>query len=185
MREIIDLLESKNKPQDIEIIPLAYSETDLAPVMSSATMKYHYDKLAHGYADRFNKKEGDREFNYAGAFLHNVLFPQFRAPRNNNKPNGPIGNLIRQKFKTWEDFKEAFKAEALKLQGSGWIYLARDGKIKTIHNHQVRNDILILVDMWEHAYSLDYHADKKRYLDDIWRIFNWNVINTRWGQAYK
>jgi Fe-Mn family superoxide dismutase len=185
MRDLIDLLESKNKSPEIEIIPLAYSEGDLAPVTSIATMHYHYDKLAHAYADRFNKHDGDREFNYAGAWLHNVFFQQFRAVRNNNKPNGPIGNLIRQKFKTWEDFKEAFKAEALKLQGSGWIYLARDGSIKTIHNHQVRNDVLILVDMWEHAYSLDYQADKKKYLDNIWRIFNWNAINTRWGQAYR
>jgi Fe-Mn family superoxide dismutase len=184
-RDIITLLEERSKPDDLEIVKLAYTENQLAPVISGASMRYHYGKLAHGYAERFNKREGDRTFNYAGAWLHNVYFTQFRQPRQNNKPNGPVGNLIKQKFKTWDDFKDKFKEEAMKLQGSGWIYLARDGSIKTIHNHQVRNDILILVDMWEHAFNLDYGTDKKRYLDNIWRIFDWNIINSRWGQAYK
>jgi Fe-Mn family superoxide dismutase len=183
IRELIDLFESKQ--DKIEIVKLNHSESSLAPVMSTSTVKYHYGTLAHGYADRYNKHEGDSNFNYAGAWLHNVYFTQFRTPRNNNEPNGPIGGLIKSKFKSWDNFREEFKATALRLQGSGWVYLARNGEIKTIPNHQVRNDILILVDMWEHAYNMDYGADKKKYLDNIWRIFDWNAINTRWGQGYK
>jgi len=141
IREIITLLEAKAKPSDIEIVKLNYAESALAPVMSGNTVRYHWGKLAHGYAERFNKNEGDKTFNYAGAWLHNVFFTQFRAPRNNNKPNGPIGNLITSKFKNWDNFREQFKEQALKLQGSGWVYLARSGEIKTIPNHQVRNDI--------------------------------------------
>lgn len=185
MRDLITLLEEKSQQGDIEIVKLSYTESGLSPVISSASMRYHYGKLAHGYAERFNNKEGDRTFNYAGAMLHNLLFTQFRAPRVKNVPNGPIGNLIKTRFKSWDNFKEDFKDVATKLQGSGWVYLARDGKIKTIPNHQVRSDILILVDMWEHAYNLDYGSDKKRYIDNIWRIIDWNVINTRWGQGYK
>lgn len=185
MRDLIDLLESQSKSGDIDIVKLSYSPGSLAPVMSTGTVNYHYGKLAHGYAERFNNKEGDRAFNYAGAWLHNIFFSQFRSPRNNNVPNGPIGNLIKTKFKNYDNFKEKFKEEALAVQGSGWVYLARDGSIKKIPNHQVRSDILILVDMWEHAYNLDYGTDKKRYLDNIWRIMDWNALNTRWGQAYK
>lgn len=181
MRELIELFESRN--EKIEIVQL--KDDDFSPVLSKDLMKLHYDKLAHAYADRFNSSEGDKTFNYAGAWLHNVYFTQFREARNNNKPNGPIGHLIIQKFKTWDDFKTAFQEEAMKLQGSGWVYLARDGSIKTIHNHEVKNDILILVDLWEHAYQLDYSADKKRYLDNIWRLMDWGMLNTRWGQAYK
>ena len=164
---------------------LPYSGGQLTPVISQNSFNYHYGQLAHGYAERYNKRDGDPNFNYAGAWLHNVLFTQYRSPRNNNEPNGPIGNLIKSKFKTWNNFKEEFAEVALKLQGSGWVYLARDGSIKTIPNHQVRNDILILVDMWEHAYNRDYGANKKKYLDMIWRIFNWNMVNTRWGQGYQ
>lgn len=184
MRDILTLLEDKSKSSDLELIKLSYSPNSLSPVLSSSLMSQHI-KLAQGYCDRFNKNEGDKTFNYAGYFLHNLLLPQFRAFRNNNVPNGPIGGMIRSKFGDWDDFKEKFTEEALKLQGSGWVYLARDGQIKRIQNHSVKPDILILVDMWEHAYQSVYGTNKKKYLDKIWGIMDWNMINTRWGQNYR
>ena len=77
------------------------------------------------------------------------------------------------------DFKEAFKEAAMKIQGSGWIYLSTSGTIKTIANHQVRTDICMLVDWWEHAWALDYQSDKEGYLDNMWKIINWDVCNER------
>ena len=183
MRDIITLLEDKSKPQDIEIIPLNFTASEVKPVLSQDTLDLHYGKLAQGYAERYNKGEGDKEFNYAGAFLHNTLFPQFREVRNNNKPNGPMLGLINKHFGNYDDMKSKFEEEAMKIQGSGWIYLAYDGSIKTIKNHEVRNDILLLIDWWEHAWILDYGADKKKYLKEQWKIINWNVINTRWGKS--
>ena len=183
MREIIQILEDKSKPQDIEIIPLNFTQSEVNPVISKASLDLHYGKLAHGYAERYNKKEGDRDFNYAGAFLHNTLFPQFREVRNNNKPNGPMLGFINKHFQSYDNFKEQFEIEAMKIQGSGWVYLAYDGKIKTILNHGVRADILLLIDWWEHAFLLDYESDKKKYLSEQWKIINWNVINTRWGKS--
>ena len=184
MRDIIQLLESIDNPSDLEAVKVSYSESDLTPVLSSDNLKQHF-KLWNGYVDRFNKKEGDLEFNYAGTILHNLFFTQFRQKRNNNVPNGPIGNFISSKFKTWDSFKDSFIEEAMKLQGSGWIYLARDGYIKTIHNHEIKSDIVLIVDMWEHAYQMDYSVDKKKYLTSIWKIMDWNVINTRYMKPYK
>lgn len=185
MRDLLTLLEEKSKKDDIEIVDLSYSISGLQPVLSSNSLRFHYGKLAHDYADRFNNGVGDKQFNYAGAWLHNFYFTQFRSPRTNNLPNGPVGSMIRSKFKGWDNFKEKFTEEALTLQGSGWVYLARDGSIKKIPNHGVRSDILVLIDMWEHAFNTDYGSNKKKYLDNIWRIIDWNVVNTRWGQAYK
>ena len=125
MRDIITLLEDKAKPQDIEIIALNFTPSEVSPVLSKDELDLHYGKLAHGYAERYNKGEGDRDFNYAGAFLHNTLFPQFREVRNNNKPNGPIEGFIKKHFKSWDDFKEQFEVEAMKIQGSGWVYLSK------------------------------------------------------------
>ena len=69
LKEIIDLVETK---KDILVLnPLPYKKTDLSPVMSKETLDYHYNALAKGYVDRYNKGEGDLEFNHAGAFLHN------------------------------------------------------------------------------------------------------------------
>ena len=176
MRDIIDLLEEKKK---LELKKLPYSEGGLAPVMSSTTIKNHYGKLARGYVDRYNKGEGDASFNEAGAYLHNIFFPQLRAPKNGNNPTGASLALINRHFGNFTDFKKDIEAEAMKLQGSNWIYLSRSGQIKTIKNHAIRTDIALLIDWWEHAWVNDYGADKKRYLKNIWRIINWEYVNRR------
>jgi Fe-Mn family superoxide dismutase len=181
MYDIVERIEESRKKK-IEIEPLSYSNTDLSPVLSKDTMDYHYGDLAHGYVKRYNNNEGDSDFNYAGAYLHNIYFQQFHAPQESGTPNGPVLNLIKRKYGWWRDFKEVFKTEAMKIQGSGWIYLSFSGEIKTIENHEVRDDILILIDWWEHSWALDYKADKKAYLENIWKIMNWSVINTRWGK---
>jgi len=177
IRHTIELLEAKNK-QTLEQIKLPYSRTALAPVMSGATVDLHFGKLYKGYVDRYNRGEGDPGFNEAGAFLHSIWFAQFRSP-GARKPHGTILNLIERNHKNFNDFKEAFKTEAMKLQGSNWIYLSKSGQIKTIRNHAKRTDIALLVDWWEHAWTLDYHTDKAKYLDNIWRIMDWDAINRR------
>jgi superoxide dismutase, Fe-Mn family len=178
------IVEAKKiRPADVEIIPLNFEPKQVKAVMSKDTLDLHYEKLAKGYAKRYNEKEGDPEFNYAGAFLHNTYFPQFRETRENNKPNGPIANFIDQHFGSFEKFQTAVETTAMQIQGSGWVYLSQVGTIKTIPNHEVRNDILLLIDWWEHAFILDYGSDKKKYLKETWKIINWNVISTRWGKS--
>lgn len=182
MYDIVERIEESRRKQ-IELEKLKYSYTDLSPCLSKQTLELHYDILAKGYVTRYKAKEGDDNFNYAGAFLHNIYFAQFYAPKDSNPPNGPVLNLIKRRYGWWQDFKEQFKEEALKIQGSGWIYMSYNGDIKTIVNHEVRDDILILVDWWEHAFLIDYEANKKQYLENTWKIMNWSVINTRWGKS--
>ncbi len=158
---------------------LSYELDDLEPVLSEDAMKYHYNKLHKGYVERFNASEGDPDFNEAGAFLHNVLFPQFTKPRSGSRPHGISSSLIMAHYESFENFKDKFKEVAMGIQGSGWVYLSKKGEIKTIVNHEIKNDIALLVDWWEHAWVLDYEHDKAKYLDNIWRIINWDVINAR------
>ena len=101
-----------------------------------------------------------------------------QPPKGANRPKGAVLELIESNFKTYEDFKIAFKEAAMKIQGSGWVYLSTSGTIKTIRNHAVRTDICVLVDWWEHAFS-DYQWDKEKYLDNIWKIINWKVCSER------
>lgn len=175
------LTENKTKP--LVTSKLTYELTDLEPILSKDTLEYHYEDLAKGYTKKYNNNEGDKEFNYAGYFLHEIYFSQFRSPQESGTPNGPVLNLIKRRYGWWRDFKEIFKEEALKIQGSGWIYMSYSGEIKTIINHEVREDILLLVDWWEHSYFLDYGPDKKSYLENTWKIMNWSHINTRWGKS--
>ena len=65
------------------------------------------------------------------------------------------------------------------IQGSGWVYLAKNGEIKTIVNHEIKQDIVLLIDWWEHAWALDYQVDKKKYLENQWKIIDWTKINTK------
>jgi Fe-Mn family superoxide dismutase len=177
IRETLDLLEAKNQVE-LEQIKLPYSRTALSPVMSSATIDLHYGKLYKGYVDRFNKGEGDKNFNEAGAFLHSIWFNQFHSPKT-SQPRGAILDLINRHHDNFVAFKKAFKTEAMKLQGSNWIYLSKSGQIKTIHNHAKRTDIALLVDWWEHAWVNDYGSNKEKYLDNLWRIMDWDAINRR------
>ena len=137
IRHLIDLVEAKGKVLELNKLP--YGRSALAPVMSQATIDYHYGKLARGYVDRYNKGEGDKTFNEAGAFLHNIFFPQLQPPKNTNHPKGASLALIDQRYGSFKDFKEKMKVEAMKIQGSGWIYMARNGEIKTIKNHLNQN----------------------------------------------
>ncbi len=179
IREHINLVEASTKPAKLETTPLPYGPGDLHPVMSKETIDYHYETLAKGYAKRYNAGEGNADFNRAGSYLHNKFFPQLRPVKGANRPRGAVLELIENNFKTFEDFKTEFKERAMKIQGSGWIYLSTSGEIKTIANHAVRTDICVLVDWWEHAWALDYQADKEKYLDNIWKIIDWDVCNER------
>jgi Fe-Mn family superoxide dismutase len=183
IKKFLTILEGKK--EKLELNKLLYSKNDLAPSISKQTLDYHYGELAQSYVDRFNKNEGDDKFNKAGAFLHNILFAQYQNPKNNNTPSGPISDFIVKHYKNFEKFKEEFAETAMKIQGSGWVYLAKDGKIKTIVNHEIKNDIVLLVDWWEHAWALDYQSDKKKYLENQWKIINWNQISSILGLATK
>ena len=160
---------------------LPYKRDALAPVMSKNTIDYHYGHLAKGYVKKYNKGEGDPDFNYGGAVLHNIFFANLTPPRAANKPEGISKTIIDDVYGSFEKFKAAFEKEFMAAQGSNWIYMDYNGDVKTIHNHQYRKGmkIALLIDAWEHAWALDYQSDKKKYLENIWRIINWEVINSR------
>ena len=182
IRETIDLLEAKNKT-DLVQAKLPYARSGLAPVMSQAEIDFHYGKLYKGYVDRYNKGEGDPKFNEAGAYLHGIFFTQFANPGTRSAtgrtPSGQALSIINRHHTNFIKFKENFKAEAMKVQGSGWVYLSTSGRIKTIKNHAKRTDIVFLLDMWEHAFNIDYGSNKAKYIDNIWRIVNWDAVNHR------
>ena len=174
-------LQESHTPKTLTQAKLSYKKDELDPSISEDTMNYHYGKLYKGYVTRYNDGEGDPNFNEAGAFLHELLFTQYQAPSGNNTPDGSAGEFITKHFKTFDKFKDAFQKEAMAIQGSGWVYLARDGSIKTIKNHEIKKDIVLIIDWWEHSFVLDYLADKKSYLNNQWKIINWNVISSRVG----
>lgn len=172
------IVESRGK-ETLVTESLPYALTDLEPVLSKQALNYHYGKLARGYAEKYNQGKGDPDFNYAGNYLHNLFFPQLRSPRAQNKPQGRCLELIHEHYGDFTKFQEEFTEEAMKIQGSAWIYLSRQGDIKVIANHAVRKDIAMLVDWWEHSFQFDYGSDKEKYMKNMWKIINWDVVNQR------
>ena len=180
-RDLISEAQTAREKLVQETLP--YKRDELNPVMSQDTVDYHFGKLAAGYVRRYNDKEGNDEFNYGGATLHNIFFPQLQPSASGNKPTGISEELINSKYQNFEKFKEEFEKIAMGIQGSGWVYMDTKGDIKVIPNHSYRKGmkIALLVDWWEHAWALDYQADKKGYLNNQWKIINWNVISSRIG----
>lgn len=178
LRQAINLVEAANRPK-LELKPLPVPRDGLIPVLSNSSINYHYGKLAKSYVDRYNKGEGDSTFNEAGAYLHNIFFTQLQRPKQGNRPHGTSRALIDRRFGSFDEFKEEFAETAMGIQGSGWVYMSRGGEIKIIKNHAIRKDIALLIDWWEHAWALDYASNKKKYLENMWRIINWETVNRR------
>jgi Fe-Mn family superoxide dismutase len=166
-------------PKTLERIKLSYSLDSLGRSLSEKALTYHYGKLYKAYCDRYNAGEGSLDFNEAGAFLHAKYFSQFTEFKSSNPPSSTCDQFIAQHYKSFDKFKEKFLKEAMSIQGSGWVYLAKDGKIKTIINHEIKDDIVLLIDWWEHAFNIDYETDKEEYLKYQWKIIDWSIIEQR------
>jgi Fe-Mn family superoxide dismutase len=176
IRQLFEAIEDK-----LEVAKLPYKTGDLAPVLSKDNVEYHYNVLTKGYVNRYNAKEGDPKFNYGGAKLHNLFWVQLKKPTGSNLPTGAIKELIEEKHKSYNEFKDKLVREAMTIQGSGWVYLSKSGELKTTPNQSYKTDILMPIDMWEHSFT-DYipaKDAKKKYLQNVCKIINWDVINNR------
>jgi superoxide dismutase len=92
---------------------LKFDKNELDPVMSEATLNYHFDGLAAKYFERYNKGEGDSKFNYGGAVLHNLFFAGLTPARAANKPSGDSAELIDAVYGSFDKFKEAVEKEII------------------------------------------------------------------------
>ena len=171
------LIEKVKAETEVYKIKLPVPMNQLIDVFSKETMDLHYGTLYGNYVK--NALAGEGEFQVAGAKLHTLFFEQFQEAMSTNNPIGAAKKLIDDKFGGYQAFKNKFAEEAKTIHGSGWCYLSTTGKIKTIPNHKVLDDVCVLIDMWEHSYIGDFGADKDKYLKDIWKIINWNIISAR------
>ena len=179
LQDITILREAKE--DQIQLAKLPYKMTELAPILSEDNVKYHYNVLTKGYVNRYNAGEGDPDFNYGGAMLHNLFWTQLKAPGGANAPVGNIKTMIDDKYENIKGFTEELIKTATSIQGSGWAYLSKSGELKTTPNQSYKTDILMPIDLWEHSF-VDYIPSKdakKKYLQNMLKIVDWTVINNR------
>lgn len=128
--------------------------------------------------------------NNAGGYYNHSLYWKCMAPKSGGKPSGPLMDAIVTDFGSYELFTSLFKSEATKHFGSGWAWLVLDktGKLQvttTINqdNPLMRNALvpgtpILALDLWEHAYYLDYQYRRSNYIDSFFNIINWPAVQT-------
>lgn len=188
------------------LIQLPYALDALQPVISAETLSYHYGKHLQAYVDNLNKLVAGTEFenktleeivctadgaifNNAGQILnHNLYFTQFQPTTENNAPTGELAKAIDDSFGSFEAFKAAFEQKGATLFGSGWVWLSadKDGKLVITQEPNAQNPLtkglrpLLTMDVWEHAYYLDYQNRRAAHLAELWSIINWDEVARRY-----
>jgi superoxide dismutase, Fe-Mn family len=177
IRQSLSIIDESSSPK-LERIKLLYSTTSLSPSMSKSLVELHYNKVYKEQVDNYNDSKGDKSFNEAGAYLHGIFFSQFKYP-GTRIPTGQIRSIIEKQSKNYLSFKQDFKDACMSFYGSGWVYLSRCGDIKILRSQVKRTDIALLIDLWEHAYQTDYGTNKSKYIDNFWKIIDWDAVNRR------
>lgn len=199
---------AQTQPVDgkFSLVTLPYATTALAPVISETTLNLHHGKHLATYVANLNnllpgsgleglsleeviqKSEG-AIFNNAGQILnHDLYFTQFTSPAEGRQPVGALATAINEQFGSFEAFQKEFNQKGLTLFGSGWVWLSTDQEGKLVITQEVNgaNPVkhglkpLLGLDVWEHAYYVDYENRRGEHLQAVWSIIDWNVVGARY-----
>ncbi|WP_311442805.1 superoxide dismutase [Hoylesella enoeca] len=190
----------------IQMPQLPYAPNALEPIISEQTINFHYGKHLQNYVNTLNNLIKGTElegksveeivkvapegpvFNNAGQVLnHTLYFTQFKSPVSENVPQGKIAEAINASFGDFETFKKEFTQAAVSLFGSGWAWLSQDqsGKLVITKEPNGGNPLrsglnpLMGIDVWEHAYYLDYQNRRPDHIAAVWDIIDWEVVGKR------
>lgn len=182
---------------------LPYALDALAPIMSADTLNYHYGKHLQTYLDNVNrmiegtpfadmklkdmitKAQGALYNNAAQAFNHIIFFKQLTPTPTTISPL--LTQALVARFGSVDAFKSEFSNAAATLFGSGWVWLALDANnvLQIVPEPNAGNPItrnmrpLMCIDVWEHAYYLDYQNRRGDYIKKFWNLVNWDYIEKR------
>ncbi len=189
---------------------LDYSYDALEPHISTAVMQLHHDKHHQTYVTKLNAALEDHEAladrpvhdllrdldqlpeeirtavrNNGGGHYNHSLFWKVLSPNGGGEPTGPLAEDLLAKYGSFDAFKEAFNAAALGLFGSGWVWLTPQLDIATSPNQdspllEGSDEPLMGLDVWEHAYYLDYKNKRDDYVTAWWNVVDWAFVASRY-----
>ncbi len=182
-----------------ELPPLPYAMNALEPHISRETLEFHYGKHHQTYVTNLNKLIKDTEyenmpleqivrksqggiFNNSAQVWNHTFFWHSMSPNGGGKPTGQLQQKIDEKFGSLEEFREKFSAAAVAVFGAGWAWLVKhpDGSIgiDTTSNAMTPltsdNTPLLTLDVWEHAYYIDYRNKRPDFVAAYWNLVNWD-----------
>lgn len=194
----------------VPALPYAYDALSVS--ISEDIMRLHHDKHHQAYVDKLNAALADypdlqaktvedllvnlseipepiRQTvrNNAGGHYNHCLFWVMMSPQGGGKPEGALLDAIQQRYGSFEAFVEEFTTKATGLFGSGWVWLQPNMDIVTTPNQdsllsQGEPAPLLGLDVWEHAYYLDYKNHRDDYIHSWWQVVNWSVVSERFAQ---
>ncbi|VVE39469.1 superoxide dismutase [Pandoraea iniqua] len=178
---------------------LPYAIDALAPTISKETMEYHYGKHHQAYVTNLNnlikgtefenaslediiKKSSGGVFNNAAQVWNHTFFWNTLSPKSSGAPTGDLAKAIDAKFGSFDAFKETFSKSAVGNFGSGWTWLVKkaDGSVDIVNTSNAATPItgtdkpLITIDVWEHAYYIDYRNARPKFVEAFWGLVNWD-----------
>ncbi|GAB5413077.1 MAG: superoxide dismutase [Fe] [Congregibacter sp.] len=184
-----------------ELPALPYEQNALEPHISAETLEYHYGKHHKSYVDKLNglvegtdlanasledvvrQSEGG-VFNNAAQIWNHSFYWNCLSPNGGGEPTGALADAINTAFGSFEAFKEEFTNAALTNFGSGWTWLVQqaDGSVALSNTSNAGCPLtegvtpLMTVDVWEHAYYIDYRNARPKYMDAFWNLVNWEFV---------
>ena len=190
---------------------LSYDYDALEPHISKAIMQLHHDKHHQAYVDKLNAAlesvsadamsvetilrtldtfpESVRTAvrNNAGGHYNHSLFWQTLSPQGGGEPRGELAQAIATKYETYQAFVDVFSKSATNLFGSGWVWLQPDLSVITTQNQDNPlmdggSEPLLGLDIWEHAYYLDYQNRRPDYINAWWNVVNWDFVADRFSR---
>jgi Fe-Mn family superoxide dismutase len=195
------------KVKSFSLPKLPYDYNALEPYISETQLKLHHDKHHQAYVNGANadfekldkaRKENaeidakallkDLSFNVGGHLLHSIFWENM-APAGKGgggQPGGALADAITKEFGSFDQFKKEFTKAAATTEGSGWAALAVHPCIERplilqIEKHNVNVypsfKILMVLDVWEHAYYVDYKNERAKFIEAFWNIVNWDKVN--------
>ncbi|MEM3700018.1 MAG: superoxide dismutase [Candidatus Bathyarchaeia archaeon] len=194
--------------------PLPYDYKDLAPYMSEEQLRIHHSKHHQAYVNGANtilqrldktRKENaeidikstlkELSFNIGGHLLHSLFWGNLAPPsKGGGKPSEVLGEALNEEFGSFERFKKEFSQAAVSVEGSGWAALTFCKQtnrpiIMQIEKHNANVypmfRILMVLDVFEHAYYIDYKNDRAKFVEAFWNIVNWEEVNKRLEETLK
>jgi Fe-Mn family superoxide dismutase len=195
---------------DYTLPELPYDYSALEPSISGAIMELHHSKHHQAYVTgantalaqlaeardsgnlaNVNKLEKDLAFNLGGHVNHSIFWTNL-SPNGGDKPTGDLAAAIDDQFGSFDKFTAHFTATALGVQGSGWAVLAYDSigqRLIIVQFFDQQGNLpagivpLLMLDVWEHAYYLDYKNVRADYVKAFWDITNWENVQKRFDVA--
>ncbi len=185
-----------------ELPALPYEKTALEPHISEETLNFHYGKHHQTYVTKLNglvegtdmaskslediiKTSSGGVFNNAAQIWNHTFYWHSLSPNGGGEPTGAVADAINAAFGSFEDFKTKFNDMAVNNFGSSWTWLVKkeDGTLDIVNTSNAGTPItegltpLLTVDLWEHAYYIDYRNVRPDYLKGFWALVNWDFAN--------